>query len=93
MKKYVIKYLPKAEEDIIKLKKSGDKQALKKLDHLLDELEIHPTTGTGKPERMKHRLGDVWSRRITAKHRLVYEIFEEVVLVEVIGAYGHYDNK
>ena len=91
--KYHVDILPSAQEDIRKLQKSGDKQAIKKLDRLLIELEIHPETGTGKPERMKHRLGDVWSRRITDKHRLVYEIFEEVVLVEVLGAYGHYDDK
>ena len=57
--KYLLKYSDEAKEDIRKLRKSGDKQAVKKLDKLLDELEIHPTTGTGKPERMKHRLGDV----------------------------------
>ena len=93
MKKYAIRYLPKAEEDILKLRKAGNKQALKKLDNLIDELEIHPETGTGKPERLKHYDGNRWSRRITDKHRLVYEIFEEVVLVEVLGAYGHYDDK
>ena len=91
--KYFVDFSDEAKEDVRKLRKSGDKQALKKLDRLLVELENHPTTGTGKPERMKHRLGDVWSRRITDKHRLVYEIFEEVVLVEIFGAYGHYNDK
>ena len=90
---YRIDYSKKAKEDIMCHRKSGDKQILKKIYVLLDELKIHPTTGTGKPERMKHRLGDVWSRRITDKHRLVYEIFENVVLVEILGAYGHYDDK
>ena len=90
---YRIDYSKKAKEDIMRHRKSGDKQILKKIYVLLDELKIHPITGTGKPERLKHRRGDVWSRRITDRHRLVYEIFEEVVLVEVIGAYGHYDNK
>jgi len=93
MKKYEIKYLPKADEDILKLQKAGDKQALKKLDKLIDELEIHPETGTGHPERLKHCTGNRWSRRITEKHRLVYEIFEEVVTVEIIQTYGHYDDK
>ena len=93
MKKYAIKYLPKAEEDILKLQKSGDKQALKKLDSLIDELEIHPTTGTGKPERLRHCDGNRWSRRITDKHRLVYEIIVDTSMVEIIQTYGHYDDK
>ena len=93
MKKYAIKYLPQADVDILKLRKAGDKQALKKLDKLLDELEIHPETGTGKPERLKHYQSNRWSRRITDKHRLVYEIFEQVVTVEIIQTYGHFDDK
>ena len=93
MKKYAIKYLPKAEEDILKLQKSGDKQAIKKLDKLLNELREHPTYGEGKPERLKHNIGDVWSREITRKHRLVYEIFEDTILVEVTQAWGHYKDK
>ncbi|MGH7482350.1 MAG: Txe/YoeB family addiction module toxin [Longimicrobiales bacterium] len=34
-----------------------------------------PTRGIGKPERLQNVLGEnVWSRRITQEHRLVYEI-------------------
>ena len=42
--------------DIQKLKKSGEQPALKKLNKLLDELEKHPRTGTGKPEQKKIQL-------------------------------------
>jgi len=91
--KYFVNISDDAKDDIRKLRKSGDMQALKKLDRLLAELENHPTKGTGKPERLKHYEGNRWSRRITEKHRLVYEIFEEVILVEVIAAFGHYDDK
>ena len=93
MKKYALKYLPQADIDIQKLQKAGDIQALKKLDKLLDELEIHPETGTGKPERLKHFGGNRWSRHITDKHRLVYEIFEQIVTIEIIQTYGHYYDK
>lgn len=30
---------------------------------------------------------------ITKKHRLVYEIFDTEVHVDVLSAYGHYDDK
>jgi toxin YoeB len=82
-----------AEADILKLRKSGDKKALKKLDTLLDELREHPKTGTGKPEQLKYQLSGKWSREITTKHRIVYEIYDETIIVEVIQAYGHYLDK
>ena len=88
---YSIKLSERAELDIIKLRESGDKQALRKLDKLIDELREHPETGTGKPERLKH-IGK-WSRRINKRHRLIYEIFDQIVVVEVIQAYGHYEDK
>jgi len=93
MKKYIIKFSDEAEEGKDKLQKSGDKQAMKKLNSLIDELREHPKTGTGKPKPLKGFDTDRWSRRITEKHRLIYDIFEEVVIVEVIQVYGHYDDK
>ena len=81
-----------ASKDIEKLRKIGNKSILNKLDVLLDELTEHPTTGTGKPEKLKH-LSNYWSRRITSKHRLVYEIKDEIVTVVVIQSYGHYNDK
>lgn len=51
---------------------------IKKIDKFLDEIEEHPTTGTGKPEQLKgYRERNIYSRRIDKQHRLVYEIFEE----------------
>ena len=48
MKKYRIKLMPRAEEDLGHHIKSGNKKRLKKIDKLLIELEEHPATGTGK---------------------------------------------
>ena len=80
-----------AKTDIDAIKKSGDKTSLKKLNKILDELEIHPKTGTGNPEQLKHNLSGYWSRRINKKDRLIYEIIEEPDrLVVVVSALGHY---
>lgn len=46
---YSIELTEEAISDIEKLKKSGDKKVLIKIDKLLNELREHPTTGTGKP--------------------------------------------
>lgn len=89
---YQLKFTPKADEGLIRLKKSGDAQLLKKLGVLLKELTIHPTYGTGKPERLKGDFSGKWSRRISDKHRLVYEVFEQIVTVEIVQVYGHYDD-
>lgn len=80
------------EEDISRLKRS-EPIAYKKVRRLLDELMSHPRIGTGQPERLKHHKNETWSRRISKKHRLVYEIYDTIITVKIISAYGHYDDK
>lgn len=89
---YYIKYLPEAETDLAKLKKS-EPSAFKKALKLLDELLEHPTTGTGHPHLLKGDHAGHWARSITKKHRLVYEVRDTEVLVLILSSYGHYDDK
>lgn len=91
--KFEIILSDQAKDDIEKLEKSGDKNSLKKLYFLLEELENHPTSGTGKPELLKHYKIPTWSRRISNQHRLVYRIKEEIVTVLILSARGHYNDK
>lgn len=91
--KYSLIFLPEADEDIKRLKKSGNKALYKKLSILLEEISEHPKTGTGKPELLKHYTEPTWSRRISGEHRLVYEIRDKVITILVLSAYGHYGNK
>lgn len=81
-----------AKEDLEKLKRN-EPLAFRKVTKQLNELMEHPRSGTGKPEPLKGNRADQWSRRITIKHRLVYEIKDSEVIVLVISAYGHYDDK
>ena len=90
---YEIEYTDDAFSDIEKHKKSGDKKVLLKIDKLLDELRENPTTGTGKPEKLKYYKIPTWSRKITDKHRLVYRIQDEKITVLVLSFWGHYDDK
>ena len=87
---FEIIFSPEALEDIEKLKKIGNKVLLKKLYHLIEELKMHPETGTGKPEKLKYTKSGLWSRRINQVHRLVYSIDGQKVSIYIIGAYGHY---
>lgn len=91
---YTLEFTTVALQDIDKHKKSGDKALLRKLSVLLKELMEHPRSGTGKVEHLKNlEYGDTWSRRLNDKHRLVYEIHENKVVVKVLTAYGHYNDK
>lgn len=89
---YKLHIAPQALEDLSKLKKS-EPLAFKKASKLLTELEEHPRTGTGKPEQLKGEMSGLWSRRITQKHRMIYEIQDSVVIVSILSAYGHYGDK
>ena len=89
--KYKIIYARKAEEDLVLLLKN-EPASYKKALKLISELYDHPRTGTGHPEPLKGRQNQ-WSRRITKKHRIVYEIIDDRVLVLVLTAYGHYNDK
>jgi len=90
---YTLKLTTNAIEDIEYLKKAGDKATLRKLGVLMEELTEHPRTGTGQPEELKHNFTGCWSRRINSKHRLVYRIEEEQVVVIILYASGHYNDK
>ncbi|MDR0829514.1 MAG: Txe/YoeB family addiction module toxin [Prevotellaceae bacterium] len=90
---YQVKLDITAKNDILKYKMSGDKKLLKKIHSLLEELKGHPKTGTGKPEQLKYYETPTWSRRISDKHRLVYQIHENIVTVLVVAAFGHYEDK
>lgn len=87
-----IVFSPEALKGIARLKKS-EPSCFKKLGKLIEELREHPTVGTGHPEQLKGTSVPTWSRKVSSKHRLVYEVDELVVKVYVLTAYGHYNDK
>ncbi len=89
---FEIRLTDKVKEDLVRLAKSEPK-AFVKASRLIEELRIHPKTGLGHPEPLKGKPEDRWSRHITEKHRLIYRIFEAAVYVDVLAAYGHYEDK
>ncbi len=89
---YSITLSPLAKEGLAKLKRD-EPNSFKKAITLINEIAEHPTSGTGHPEQLKFGTSNHWSRRITKKHRLIYRIFETEIHVDVLSAYGHYDDK
>lgn len=89
---YRVEFTAIARNEVAKLEKS-ESQAFKKIEKLLKELAEHPYTGTGKPKPLGGDRTGQWSRRITDKHRLVYTIEDEKLIVLVLSASSHYGDK
>ena len=89
---YIVNFSEQALADADRLERD-DPKAFKKFLTFVDELAEHPKTGTGHPEPLKGQPDGRWSRRISKKHRMVYRIFDEQVVVLVLRSYGHYEDK
>ena len=75
------------------LYKSGDKSLVGRVERIFEELSEDPNKGIGKPEQLKHNLAGLWSRRLDKKHRLIYQVIEETVTVQLVAAKGNYSDK
>lgn len=89
---YEVRLSDQVKLDLVQLAKNEPK-VFAKANRFIEELKEHPKTGTGHPEPLKGKPEGRWSRQITKKHRLVYRIYETEVYVDVLSAYGHYDDK
>ena len=49
-----------------------------------------PSQGIGKPEPLKYELEEMYSRRLSAKDRLIYSFDDKSIYVHAIG--GHYGD-
>ena len=58
-----------------------DKQTLKRINQLIQEIQREPFAGIGKPEPLKHALSGYWSRRINDEHRIVYKVEADNLLI------------
>ncbi|MGQ1947254.1 Txe/YoeB family addiction module toxin [Geofilum sp. OHC36d9] len=83
-----IEYTLQAKEDIDYWKKSGNASILKKIRKLIEAITQSPFEGIGKPEALKYNLTGCWSRRINKEHRIVYEVFDDKIIVHSLK--GHY---
>lgn len=61
---------------------TADRKIQQKINDLIKDIRRSPYEGIGKPERLRHMSGNVWSRRITREHRLVYVVIEGTLVVQ-----------
>jgi len=90
--KYTIKLSKEADRVVSKFKKSNP-IAFKKYSALLDEIVEHPRTGTGHPEPLIYGNDITYSRRISAKNRIIYDIYDDIIVVLILSVEGHYGDK
>ncbi len=78
----IIGFATKAWEDYL-FWQENDKKILKRINQLLKDIQRDPLSkdGLGKPEKLKGNLCGYYSRRITAEHRLVYTIKNDVLVI------------
>ena len=88
---YEIEFSEEATKELLKMMKS-DVQAYKTFESLIPELREHPHTGTGHPHQLRHVNG-IWSRKLDKKNRLRYTVNDTTVIVFIVSAMGHYDDK
>jgi len=89
---YTIRFSDEAEKVIAKYKKSNP-IAYKKLSRLLIEISEHPREGIGHPEPLIKGNSVTYSRRISANNRLIYDVYDDTVVVLILSAEGHYGDK
>jgi len=89
MCKYSLLFSDEAYAELEEMKKHHP-NLYNKAKALLAEIEEHPETGTGKPEKLKYDLAGFMSRRISREHRLMYVVEEEEKNVYIYSFLGHY---
>jgi toxin YoeB len=75
------------------LEKSGNKAIMNKITALIEDIQLHPFEGIGKPEPLKYELLGKWSRRINQEHRIIYKVTEEdtIEILDILSLKGHYE--
>ncbi len=61
----------------------NDTKRVKRINTLLEDIKRNPDNpnGLGKPERLKENYRGYFSRRITAEHKLIYKIIDDLIVV------------
>ena len=88
-----IVFTTKARKDLDFWIKSGNKNILSKIANLIEDIQLHPFEGIGKPEQLKYQLSGRWSQRINQEHRIIYKVTEEntIEILDILSLKGHYE--
>jgi len=89
MSDFVFLFTNKAKSDLKVINKN--EILYERVKSIIESIAENPISGIGKPEKLKHRGNNAWSRRVSDKDRLEYIIRQnEIIIVSILG---HYDDK
>ena len=71
MEPFKLQFAPQFISELGDWRRTDPKTAIR-IDKLIEEVARDPFKGIGKPEHLKYLQSNLWSRRITDEHRLVY---------------------
>ena len=86
---YQIVYTRTAAKDIPKLKAAHLDTKAKEL---LEIIRQNPYQMPPNYEKLVGDLKGLYSRRINAQHRLVYEVFEAEKIIKIVSLWSHYER-
>lgn len=95
---YKIVFTKQALKDLENLKKIGISNKAKVL---VDVVRENPYQNPPRYEKLVGKLDGIFSRRINIQHRLVYQVYEEIMVendveyqgtIKIIRMWTHYDN-
>ncbi len=89
---YKIEFCKEANKSLKEYKKSN-KIAWRKLVKVLEEITEHPREGIGHPEPLVGGNSVTYSRHLTKGIRIVYDIYDDEVVVLIISMERHYGQK
>jgi len=93
---YTIELTQEAFKQLKEIKKNGLPSVKKRLERIFAEIAINPmdSNGFASAEKLKHfPNNEIWSRELSKKDRVVYEVFEDKKTVLVSRLLGHYLDK
>lgn len=80
----------RAELDLQYWKTSGNQAKIDRINKLIESCMLSPSDGIGKPEMLKFKGEETYSRRIDKTHRLVYRIEANVLVI--LSLRFHYEK-
>jgi len=78
----IVGFADRGWEDYLYWQKNN-KNILKRVNLLIEDIKRNPNSkeGIGKPEKLKENLSEYYSRRVTAEHRIVYKVFDDLIII------------
>ena len=85
----VLTFTKAAAKDVPKLKAAHLDGKVKAL---IEIIKVNPFQNPPSYEKLVGDLSGLYSRRINAQHRLVYEVVEEAQTIKILSMWSHYER-